>query len=304
LGAETLVRFLHRLNNDSIQKQLPSPPAPEPEPLTWQYFTTPRKTREKVRLSLRRIAKKAFIQGSVLARRPKHARGNLILAYHLVLKEDRRTFEDHLKFFNDHFKVGSLRNLLQATASDDRDEFRLAITFDDGFKILMQDCLELLEKHQVKAGFFVPAAFIGSKLHDGSPDEFNARSFYYSHPLEPMSPGDLKRLAALGHEVGSHGFFHTNIHSMTPEAIDRELTLSRALISDWTGVAPDGYAYPYGRTSNAQGNPADWLRSIGFAYGLTLTRGAVDASTNPFALPRHHAEGNWPIREMRYFLFT
>jgi peptidoglycan/xylan/chitin deacetylase (PgdA/CDA1 family) len=119
-----------------------------------------------------------------------------------------------------------------------------------------------------------------------------------------MDPKDLKQLTMRGHEVGSHGLFHTDIHSITPEAAERELALSRSMISNWTGIAPEGYAYPYGGISNARGNPADWLRKAGFAYGLTLTRGTVEASTDRFILPRHHVEGNWPVRELQYFLCT
>jgi hypothetical protein len=76
------------------------------------------------------------------------------------------------------------------------------------------------------------------------------------------------------------------------------------MIADWTGIAPAGYAYPYGGIANTNGNPIDWLRKTGFAYGLTLTRGTVDSASNHFVLPRHHAEGNWPVRDLRYFLFA
>jgi glycosyltransferase involved in cell wall biosynthesis/peptidoglycan/xylan/chitin deacetylase (PgdA/CDA1 family) len=304
IGADRLVRFLQRFVKSPATTQFTEYAFQKPEELTWHFLTTPARAIERSKHRIRRIVKKSIIRSSVLARRPRKAKGHSILAYHLVLKEDRRNFEDQLKFFSDHFSISPLRELIQTAASGDSDERRLAITFDDGFRLLMHDCLEMLEKYGVKAGFYIPAAFIGSKLQNGSTDEFSARSFYYSYPLEPMGPEDLKQLAALGHEVGSHGLFHTNIHSLTPESAERELTLSRSMISDWIGVAPEGYAYPYGGTANARGNPADWLNKAGFAYGLTLTRGTVDSSTNRFVLPRHHAEGNWPVCDLRYFLFA
>jgi peptidoglycan/xylan/chitin deacetylase (PgdA/CDA1 family) len=304
VGAERLVRFLRRFSERLAKTQSSEYAFQKPEGLTWHFLTTPARPIERSKLRIRSIARKAIIRSSVLARRPRKAKGHSILAYHLVLKEDKRNFEDHLKFFSDHFRISSLRDLIQTAASGESDEFRLAITFDDGFRLLMHDCLEMLEKYGVKVGFYIPAAFISSKLQDGSTDVFSTRSFYYSYPLEPMGPEDLKQLAALGHEVGSHGLFHSNIHSLTPESAERELAISRSMISDWTGVAPEGYAYPYGGTANARGNPADWLRKAGFAYGLTLTRGTVNSSSNCFVLPRHHAEGNWPVRDLRYFLFA
>ena len=162
----------------------------------------------------------------------------------------------------------------------------------------------MLEKYKVKASFFIPAAFVDSFSRNGGAAEFSRRSFYYSHPLEPMRPEDLRMLASLGHEVGSHGLFHTNLRSMRPEAAERDLMVSRSMIANWTGIAPKGFAYPYGGTSNSQGDPADWLRKVGFTYGLTLARGSVNSSSNPFALPRHHLEGNWPMPELQYFLLN
>jgi hypothetical protein len=76
------------------------------------------------------------------------------------------------------------------------------------------------------------------------------------------------------------------------------------MISDWTGIAPKGFAYPYGGFSNSEGNPADWLLKSGFSYGLTLSRGIINTSSNPFLLPRHHVEGNWPVCNLRYFLLN
>lgn len=302
-GAEKLVCFLRNLSDRMVKRQRARNDPPDTAKLTWNSLIKPPNALARSRAGIRSFARKAIIQGSVAACRPTKPKGHAILAYHLVLKEDRQNFENHLKFFGDHYRVCSMRELLQTVASGKNGDFRLAITFDDGFHLLMQDCLEMLEKHRIKAGFYVPAAFIDSKLRNRYAEEFSTKSFYYRRPLEPMDPADLQQLAALGHEVGSHGLYHTDIHSLTPESAERELNLSRSLISRWTGVDPAGYAYPYGRTANSWGNPAEWLQSAGFVFGLTLARGTVDVSTNPYALPRHHAEGNWPVQHLRYFLF-
>jgi glycosyltransferase involved in cell wall biosynthesis/peptidoglycan/xylan/chitin deacetylase (PgdA/CDA1 family) len=275
-----------------------------PEQASWRLLTTPQKSLDRSKQRLRRLGKSAFIWSNTAVCRPAKAKGNLILAYHLVLKEDKRKFEDHIRFFKDHFLLSSLKDLLQASASHKQDAFRLAITFDDGFRILMLDCLEILEKHGIKAGFFIPTAFINLSSRNKEAAKFSRRSFYYNYPLEPMKPEDLKRLVVLGHEVGSHGLHHTSIHAMMPESAQRELELSRSMIGEWTGAPPSSFAYPYGDIANSQGNPADWLEKAGFAYGLTLTRGIIDKSANPFALPRHHVEGNWSIRELQYFLLA
>jgi peptidoglycan/xylan/chitin deacetylase (PgdA/CDA1 family) len=303
-GAEVLVKYLRSLSAKAPQRD---PAKCQPlisEQATWALLTTPPKTPQKAMLWMHRFAKSAIIRGKLAASRPGRAKGNLIVAYHLVLKEDRENFEEQIKFFSDHFRITSLRQTLRAETSNSQDEFRLALTFDDGFRLLMQDCLEVLEKRGITASFFVPTAFVSTGDRSGEAAEFSSRAFYYNYPLEPMSPDDLRMLISLGHEVGSHGVFHASIHSMMPESARRELAASRSMISEWTGVAPDTFSYPYGESSNSHGNPADWLREAGFAYALTLTRGCVDQKTSPFAVPRHHAEGNWPLPELRYFLLA
>jgi glycosyltransferase involved in cell wall biosynthesis/peptidoglycan/xylan/chitin deacetylase (PgdA/CDA1 family) len=304
LGAETLLAFIQRLVDSDPLRQSWKSYCLKPEQAEWSLLTKPSKPAPKATWLLRRTGKDVYIRGNLAMRRPKRAKGNLILAYHLVLKEDRARFEDHLRFFSDYFKPVSLPELLRVPASGDRDDCRIAITFDDGFRLLMQDCLELLEKHRIKASFYIPAAFINVGLQNGRTAEFSRRSFYYNHPLEPMHPDDLKKLTALGHEIGSHGLFHTSVHSMLPQSARKEIAASRSMISEWTGSAPNGFSYPYGDSSNTHENPADWLKEAGFTYGLMLARGCVDQSTKPFEIPRHHVEGNWPIHALRYFLLV
>ncbi len=304
-GAATLVAFLRRLGAGASCEPSDEPLPLKPEQTTWRLLTTPARRFERAKLRIYRLGKEAVIRTSLAVRRPNKPKGHLIVGYHLVLKEDKRNFEDHIKFIRDHFQPCSIPDLMDAAALTDHDEFRIAITFDDGFRLLTQDCLEILEKHGIKAAFFVPSGFVHSGLaRNGKAREFSRRAFCYNYPLEPMRPEDLRNLAGLGHEVGSHGLFHTSLQAMSPESARKELVSSRSMIAEWTGAAPNGFCYPYGRFSSPLGNAADWLREAGFTYGLTLTRGSVDRTTSRFALPRHHLEGNWPIRYLRHFLLA
>jgi len=304
-GAATLVVFLRRLGAGTFGKAYDEPLPLQPEQTTWRLLMNPAGRFESAKLRIYRLGKDAVIRTSLVARRPKKPEGHLIVGYHLVLKEDKRNFEDHIRFFGDHFRLCSISDLTSAAASTNQDEFRLAITFDDGFRLVTEDCLEILEKHGIKAAFFVPSGFVHSGLaRNGKAREFSRRAFCYNYPLEPMCPEDLRHLARLGHEIGSHGLYHTSLQAMSPESARKELASSRSMIAEWTGAAPVGFCYPYGRFSSPLGNAAEWLREAGFTYGLTLTRGSVDRSANLFALPRHHLEGNWPVRYLRYFLLA
>lgn len=54
-------------------------------------------------------------------------------------------------------------------------------------------------------------------------------------------PALLKRMAAEGHEIGSHGFRHCRVGNMTPDAFRDDTRRTKALLEDLTGTAVNGY---------------------------------------------------------------
>jgi peptidoglycan/xylan/chitin deacetylase (PgdA/CDA1 family) len=201
--------------------------------------------------------------------------------------------------------ICSLADLRIASARDSNGGgYRVAITFDDGFRVLTRTCLETLQQFGVKATFFVPTGFIELSRDPALAAKFSLRAHHYNLPLEPMQPEDLKLLSDLGHEVESHGLSHVSLENLTQTMAERELTLSKSHIAYWTGKESIGFAYPYGHVASTLGHPPDWVQTAGYEYAVTLKRGPVEKSSHPFLLPRDHAEGNWSWRELSYFLLT
>jgi peptidoglycan/xylan/chitin deacetylase (PgdA/CDA1 family) len=305
IGAEKLVRFTADIvrNADSSHKK--NMQDATQDSLNWGTLTAPVSATKLIMKKIRHHAKNAVIlTGNSLRINPK-TKGNRILVYHLVLREDCKLFEEHIKFLKDNFVMTSVTEVLRtASEAKDKDAYRVAITFDDGFRIVMSDCLEMLNKYEIKATFFVPTGFV--ELFD-VPDlaaRFSLRAHYYNLPLEPMRPQDLQLLTKMGHEVESHGVSHISMSAMSMQQAFRELEESKQRIVEWTGITPKAFAYPYGHTSNVIGNPKDWLRESGYSLGLTLRRGKISDQTDPFIAARDHVEGNWPISYLKYFLLS
>ena len=102
-----------------------------------------------------------------------------------------------------------------------------AITFDDGPSADTPRVVEILDRHQVKATFFVLAA--------------NAR----------RHPDALRLLAERGHTVAIHGVTHKKIHRDSQAAVERELSAALDELSA-LGVAPVRlYRPPHGLKSTA-----------------------------------------------------
>ena len=104
----------------------------------------------------------------------------------------------------------------------DRSRRALALTFDDGPSESTPDLLELLERHHVKATFFM----CGSNVR--------------------RLPGIAKMVAEAGHEIGNHTDTHPRFDFKSPELIYREMAQAQESISQITGVRPMFFRAPYG----------------------------------------------------------
>lgn len=85
-------------------------------------------------------------------------------------------------------------------------------------------------------------------------------------------PALIERVAADGHEIGIHGYYHRFVYRMTPDAFARELDLSLEAVWRITGEQPLGHRAPY-FSVNA---------STPWAFTLLAERGLVyDSSVFP-----------------------
>ena len=57
-------------------------------------------------------------------------------------------------------------------------------------------------------------------------------------------PQLIRRIAAAGHEIASHGWDHQRVFTMTPEAFRADLARTRGVLEDLSGAAVTGYRAP------------------------------------------------------------
>jgi glycosyltransferase involved in cell wall biosynthesis/peptidoglycan/xylan/chitin deacetylase (PgdA/CDA1 family) len=303
VGAKRLVNFLADITpvNHQLAQSPKSPSTSQDSIPGWRKLTEPPAFGKRIKRQARIRAKRAVIDFSLLLRPNFVANGNRILVYHLVLREDRIRFEEHLAFLKDHYQIVPAETLAARKGFTEGTPL-LAITFDDGFQVLMSDAVELLEKHNLKATFYVPTGHVGLSADPDSAAGFSKRAHYYEYPVDPMTVDDLKQLRRMGHEVGSHGVSHIGLNALSQSTGNCELEESRGQLTSWLGESITGFAYPYGATKSQLGNVAEWVSAAGYEYAVTLKRGAVKSDSNLMLLPREHAEGNWRVDDLAYFL--
>ena len=111
----------------------------------------------------------------------------------------------------DYFQVGVFQNQIR---TDDWTSYESRVERN------LDRCLELLDRRQIKATFFV-LGWIAEK-----------------------SPQAIRRLIDAGHEVGSHGFGHQPIWKLKPAQFAADIERAQKSLADLLGFLPTSYRAP------------------------------------------------------------
>ncbi|MEV7084190.1 polysaccharide deacetylase family protein [Streptomyces sp. NPDC093516] len=174
----------------------------------------------------------------------------------------------------------SMTDLLTARA---RGEGRglYGLTFDDGYADFVSAALPVLRRHGCGATLFVlPGRLGGENAWD---------------PLGPRKPlltaDGVRRAAAEGVEIGSHGLTHVDLTRADDATLRSETEGSRTVLAELTGAPPAGFCYPYG---TVDARAVDAVRRAGYTYACAIDPGPLGG---PHALPRVHiGQNDTPVR--------
>ncbi|MEU2283141.1 polysaccharide deacetylase family protein [Streptomyces sp. NPDC013178] len=169
----------------------------------------------------------------------------------------------------------SLRDLFAARA---RGEGRrlVGLTFDDGYVDFLTHALPVLRHRGCGATLFVLPGRLGG-----------VNAWDPLGPRKPLLTADgIRRAAAEGVEIGSHGLTHVDLTRAGDVTLKAEVTESRALLEELIGAPVDGFCYPYG-TIDRRAVAA--VREAGYTYACAIDPGPL---TGPHALPRLHIGQN------------
>jgi peptidoglycan/xylan/chitin deacetylase (PgdA/CDA1 family) len=145
-----------------------------------------------------------------------------------------------------------------------------AVTFDDGFRSVVEIGFPIMEELGVPGTVFIPTLFPasgGGIAWAGMEPWLHER---HRHELRSMSWSDARGLAEAGWEVGSHTVSHARLPDADEESLRRELLESRLECERQIGVACHALAYPYGahdRRVRAAAGRAGYLAAATLAPG-------------------------------------
>jgi peptidoglycan/xylan/chitin deacetylase (PgdA/CDA1 family) len=184
--------------------------------------------------------------------------------------------------------------LSAALAANPR-ERRLVVTFDDAFRSVLERGLPVLERLGVPATLFVPTDFAS----EVAPMTWSTLGQWigseHEGELRCMSWEEVRRLAALGWEIGSHTCSHPKLTAIGDAEAVAELTRSKQVCEAEVDRACESLAYPFGLH-----NPAvvERAASTGYRAAVTLGEHLLEARRreHPLELSREgvYRSTRWP----------
>ena len=118
-------------------------------------------------------------------------------------------------------------------------------------------------------------------------------------------PALVKRMAACGHEIASHGSAHRRVSDQTPKEFAEDATRSKALLEDLCGSEVKGYRAPSFSIGAANLWALEVLQEAGYRYSSSIYPIAHDHYGMPEA-PRfgfHHEKGLLELPATTVLLF-
>jgi peptidoglycan/xylan/chitin deacetylase (PgdA/CDA1 family) len=146
----------------------------------------------------------------------------------------------------------------------------VGLTFDDGYTDFVTQVVPVLARFDFTATVFVLPGRLGG--HNGW-DEPGPRK-----PL--MTVAEIRRAAAAGMEIGSHGLVHQSLPACGERVLADEVSGSRSILAELTGQEITGFCYPYGHAGQRE---LDAVRAAGYDYACAVRPGEL---AGRYALPR------------------
>jgi peptidoglycan/xylan/chitin deacetylase (PgdA/CDA1 family) len=209
----------------------------------------------------------------------------LVLCYHAVspswpaaLSVTPQAFERQVECLSRRgYKGARLTDALNGNA-----ESRVvSVTFDDGYRSVLEIAKPILDRHGYPGTLFVPTDWpdAGGPMRWPGIDRWLGTS--HEHELTPLTWPELRELAAAGWEIGSHTCSHPLLTEIEEQELDRELRESKVRVEDELGRHCTSLAYPYG---GVDVRVADAVREAGYQWAVTIPRVLPPAS--PLLWPR------------------
>lgn len=221
---------------------------------------------------------------------------------HHVFEDQRARFGRLIRRLSRHgtfIDTDALLNLLKGTQPLNGRYFHLS--FDDGLKNTFYNAAQVLAEIGVPATFFVPTAFVGTKASEA--EYYSQEVLNYNEPLKFMTWNEVRQLEAHGFDVGAHTRHHVRLAEVEDsDRLDQEIRGAKKDVEEALGRSCDIMSWPFGTREDIHRPSRRLFREAGYQAVFGAFRGGISpGETNPYQIPRHHFEVEWPWSHVRVF---
>jgi peptidoglycan/xylan/chitin deacetylase (PgdA/CDA1 family) len=170
------------------------------------------------------------------------------------------------------FNSGSLDELPKSEGNVGN---RMVITFDDGYRNVLKNGLEILVRHKFRAIQYIVAGMIGTR------NEWDVKNGGVPEPL--MEVSEIREWLAAGQEIGSHSLTHRNLSKLNEVEAREQIFASKKKLEDTFGIAVRHFCYPAGKWTPMV---RDLVREAGYVTACTTRFGVNTVQTPAFELKR------------------
>jgi peptidoglycan/xylan/chitin deacetylase (PgdA/CDA1 family) len=160
------------------------------------------------------------------------------------------------------------------------------ITFDDGYRDILENALPVLRRHGYPAVIFVPIGY----LDDARPLPHEEHLAADGLINATLSWDELPELEAGGIRVESHGISHRPLADLDVDEAAREITLSKLRLEERLGRPVRAFAYVKGSEAHYRPVHLSLLKQAGYEIAFTSVSGGNRAEMDPLRLHRYNIE--------------
>jgi peptidoglycan/xylan/chitin deacetylase (PgdA/CDA1 family) len=169
-----------------------------------------------------------------------------VLTYHSidasgsVISTRPSVFECQIKSLADAgWQTLTIDEMLAGRGSGSWPHRSVVLTFDDGYRNVLEVAAPILSQHRFHAIVFVVADRAG-----GTAAWRDQPAAMRAAPL--MDWRELRGIVSMGFALGAHSLTHPRLPMLAADAADRELGLAKRIIEEQCEVNVTAFAYPYG----------------------------------------------------------
>ena len=160
------------------------------------------------------------------------------------------------------------------------------ITFDDGYRDILENALPVLRRHGYPAVIFVPIGY----LDDARPLPHEEHLAAQGLVNRTLDWDDFPELEAGGIRVESHGISHRPLADLDVDEAAREITLSKLRLEERLGRPVRAFAYVKGSEAHYRPVHLSLLKQAGYEIAFTSVSGGNRAEMDPLRLHRYNIE--------------